>query len=210
MTAMKPAAMAFGLLLALISQPAVAQGAPGNDLRDIRVGMQVTALPDAGYVGFACASDASHKLPGWSGWHDCPADAEGFHAIHFGFDPVSSRDGTVVAGHPVILTALVDEKGSVAGLKIDTKTKGPLFVRKKAFLFGVQVKARYGRDGWTCTEAQPQAGEQAVGGVFLSEKCSKTTAGRAIVVHRSLFRRADQDDKSFVNETHVSIMRAKG
>jgi hypothetical protein len=202
--------MAFGLLLALVAQSAVAQSGPGNDLRDIRIGKQVTALPNAGYVGFACASDARHKLSGWAGWHDCPANTEGLHAVRFGFDPVSSRDGTVVAGHPVILTALVDEKGSVAGLKIDTKTKGPLFVRKKAFLFGVQVKARYGKDGWACTEAQPQAGEQAVGGVFLNEKCSKTAGDRAIVVRRSLFRRAGQDDKSFVNETHVSIMRAKG
>ena len=109
----------------------------------------------------------------------------------------------------MILTALVDEKGDVAGLKIDTETKGPLYVRKKAFLLGVQVKSRYGADGWICTQAQPQAGEQPVGGVFLRESCSKTISDRSIIVQRNLFRRANQDEKSFVNETRISILRSK-
>ncbi len=209
MRPLKPAAMMIGVVLALASQSTAAPNDPGNDLRDIRIGMPVADLPDAGYIGFACANDTGRKLPGWSGWRDCPPNADGLHSIRFGFDPETSRDGTVVAGHPVTLTMLVDEAGMVAGLKIDTETKGPLFVRKKAFLLGVQVKSRYGAEGWTCTEAQPQAGEQPVGGVFLSEKCSKTVSGRTIVVNRNLFRRANQDEKSFVNETRVSIQRAK-
>jgi hypothetical protein len=209
MMALNPIALTFSLLLALASHVAAAQTSSGNDLRDIRIGMSAADLPDTGYIGFACASDASRKLSGWSGWHDCPSDADGLHAIHFGFDPETSRDGTVVAGHPVILTALVDEKGDVAGLKIDTETEGPLYVRKKAFLLGVQVKSRYGADGWICTQAQPQAGEQPVGGVFLRESCSKTISGRSIIVQRNLFRRANQDEKSFVNETRISILRSK-
>ena len=194
MRPMRPAAITLVLTLALASQCTAASNGLGNDLRDIRIGMPVADLPDAGYTGFVCASDAGHKLLDWSGWRDCPADSDGLHAIRFGFDPETSRGGTRVAGHPVILTALIDEAGVVAGLEIDTETKGPLFVRKKAFLLGVQVKSRYGTDGWKCTEAQPQAGDQPVGDVFLSERCSKTTLGRAIVVQRSLFRRANQDE----------------
>lgn len=205
----KPAATMIGLLVALASQSAAAPNSSINDLRDIRIGMPVADIPDTGYSGFACANDTNHKLRGWSGWPDCPADADGLHSIRFGFDPETSRDGTVVAGHPVILTLLVDQAGIVAGLKIDTETDGPLYLRKKAFLLGVQVKSRYGAEGWTCTEAQPQAGEQQVGGVFLSENCTKTVSGRTIVVQRSLFRRADQNEKNFVNETRVSILRAK-
>jgi len=205
---LKLAAILIGLAPALASQSTAAPNALGNDLRDVRIGMPVADLPAAGYAGFACAADESRKLPGWSGWRDCPPDADGLHSIRFGFDPATSRDGTVVAGHPVILTLLVDEAGVVAGLKIETESKGPLFVRKKAFLLGIQVKSRYGDEGWTCAKAQPQAGELSVGGVFLSERCSKSTSGRAIVVQRKLFRRADQDEKSFVNETRVSILRA--
>jgi hypothetical protein len=73
----------------------------------------------------------------------------------------------------------------------------------------VQVKSRYGADGWICTQAQPQAGEQPVGGVFLRESCSKTISDRSIIVQRNLFRHANQDEKSFVNETRISILRSK-
>lgn len=203
------AAIAAGLVLMLAARSNAAPIGPSTDLRDIRVGMPVTDLPNAGYIGFACTGDPGHELPAWSGWRDCPPNADGLRSIRFGFDPATSRDGTVVAGHPVNLTLLVDDAGMVAGLKIDTKTKGPLFVRKKAFLLGLQVKSRYGAEGWTCTEEQPQAGEQPVGGVFLNEKCSKTISDRMIVVQRDLYRRANQDEKSFVNDTQVSIFRVK-
>ena len=209
MRPVKPAATMIGLVLALASQSTAAPNGPVKDLRDIQIGMPIADVPDTGYSGFACASDANHKLQGWSGWPDCPTDEDGLHSVRFGFDPETSREGTVVAGHPVVLTLLIDQAGTVAGLRIDTETKGPLYLRKKAFLFGLQVKSRYGDGGWACTEAQPQAGEQQVGGVFLNENCSKTVSGRTIVVQRSLFRRANQDEKDFVNETRVRILRAK-
>ena len=84
----------------------------GKDLRDIRLGKPVTDLPDAGYVNLACANDSRKTLTTWLGWRDCPADASGFHAIKFGYDPVTSRDGTIVAGHPAVLTLLVDNAGT--------------------------------------------------------------------------------------------------
>jgi hypothetical protein len=82
-------------------------------------------------------------------------------------------------------------------------------MRKKAFLFGIQVKSRYGLDGWSCTQAQPNAGEQPVGGVFVSERCMKNTHNRSIVVERNLFRKTDQDMKNFVDETRMTILRAR-
>ena len=113
-----------------------------------------------------------------------------------------------MAGHPAILTALIDNAGTVAGLKIETDPKARLYLRKKAFLFDQQVKARYGPDGWACTQAQPEAGEQPVGGVYVKERCTKTVDGRALVVERNLFRQAGQDEKSFSDETRVKILRA--
>jgi len=201
------AAVAGGVLLATLQQ-AAAQDFSGNDLRDIKVGMAVSDLPSAGYVYFACAADTTHKLSGWSDWRDCSPGADQLHALRFGFDPATSRDGTVVAGHPAILTALIDNAGTVAGLKIDTDPKARLYLRKKAFLFGPQVKARYGMDGWTCAQAQPEATEQPVGGVFVKEKCTKTIDGRALAIERSLFHQAGQDEKNFVDETRVTILRA--
>ena len=171
-----------------------------NDLRDIHLGMPATDLSDAGYANLACATDPQKTLTAWTGWRECAADSSGFHAIKFDYDPSTSREGTIVAGHPAILTLLVDDAGIVSGLRIETDPKARLYIRKKAFLFGVQAKSRYGLDGWSCTEAQPDAGEQPVGGVFVRERCSKTIHNRSIVVERNLFRKPDQDIKSFVSK----------
>jgi hypothetical protein len=196
--------------LALEATMVAAEEPAGNDLRDIRIGMVVTDLPAAGYANFACANDQGHAIAAWSDWPTCPEDKEGLRAIRFEYDPTTSREGTMVAGHPAILTLLVDDKGIVAGLRIETDPKARLYIRKKAFLLGLQVKSRYGTDGWTCQQRQPDSGEQPVGGVFLKESCLKTVQGRSITVERKLFRRPDQDMKTFVDETRILILRSEG
>src|ERR1700676_1155299 len=198
------------MVTASMPAPAAAQDADSNDLRDIRLGKPVTDLPEAGYVNFACASDSGKMLTTWLGWRDCPADALGFHAIKFGYDPVTSPDGTIVAGHPAVLTLLIDDAGTASGLRIETDPKARLYIRKKAFLFGIQAKSRYGLDGWSCTEAHPDPGEQPAGGVFVRERCTKTVHNRSIVVERNLFRKPEQDIKSFVDETRMTILLTKG
>ncbi|MBR1120391.1 hypothetical protein JQ628_02600 [Bradyrhizobium lablabi] len=194
--------------MAPASSPARAEEFGGNDLRNIRVGMAATELADEGYVDFYCVADPKRTLAGWKNWRDCPAGASGARAIRFGYDPSTSRDGTMVAGHPAILTLLIDDSGQVGGLQIETDPKARLYIRKKAFLLGLQAKSRYGPDGWACTEGQPGAGDQPVGGVYLREHCTKTISGRSLVVERNLFRRADQDSRNFVDETRIRIMRA--
>lgn len=205
--------LAAGLLawqaVALANSPARTEEFGGNDLRDIRLGMAAIELAEAGYIDFSCAADPQRTLAGWKDWRDCPADARGTRAIRFGYDPSTSRDGTMVAGHPAILTLLFDDTGHVAGLQIETDPKARLYIRKKAFLLGLQAKSRYGADGWACTESQPGAGDQPVGGVYLRERCTKTISGRSLTVERNLFRRADQDIRNFVDETRISILRAK-
>ncbi|WP_249733684.1 hypothetical protein [Bradyrhizobium sp. sGM-13] len=208
-----PGVLAAGLFawqaLALASSPARTEEFSGNDLRDIRLGMAAAELPDTGYVDFYCAADPKRTLAGWQNWRDCPADANGTRSIRFSYDPSTSRDGTMVAGHPAILTLLIDDTARVAGLQIETDPKARLYLRKKAFLLGLQARSRYGSDGWACTEGQPGAGDQPVGGIYLKERCTKTISGRSLVVERNLFRRSDQDSKNFVDESRISILRAK-
>ncbi len=202
---LKPAMPVVFLLLTALQAPA--QEFSGTDLRDIGIGGKVADLPAAGYADFSCAVDASARPAGWSSWRDCPGGPDGLRALHFGYDPATSRDGTVVAGHPAVLTALIDDEGTVAGLKIETDPKTRLYLRKKAFLLGPQVKARYGSEGWTCAQAELAAGEEPVGGVHVKETCTKTAHGRALVIERNLFRKTGQDEKSFVDETRVTILR---
>ena len=197
------------LITAAMATPAAAQESGGGDLRDIRLGTPAADLPRAGYANLACAGGSRTQLASWLDWRDCPADAAGFHAITFGYDPATSPDGTIVAGHPAVLTLLVDTTGTASGLRIETDPKARPYLRKKAFLFGIQVKSRYGQDGWSCTQAQPGAGEEPVGGVYVSERCTKTTDRRQVTVERHLFRKPDHDIKSFVDETRMTIVRTR-
>ena len=48
-------------IVAALLVPVCADAAAGNDLRDFRIGMPVSALPTSGYGEFACAADPSEE-----------------------------------------------------------------------------------------------------------------------------------------------------
>ena len=141
-----------------------------GDLRDLRVGMTVAELPAEGYVDLACGSDGGAPgaaLARWAEFARCPPDAAGLHEVTFAFaeSPLAELgerwEGTKVAGHPVIPSLLIDEQGVVQGIRIVTDPDARMYLKKKAFLLGIRVMGRYGRDGWTCTDAEPGAGRSA-------------------------------------------------
>ncbi len=204
------------LLLALaLTGPAAAAAPPGtpesNDLREFRIGMAVDELPRTGYLGFACAAGPGRTLDGCG---QCPPEPSGWHAVRFQYDEAANPlakvnglyEGTKVGGHPVLLTALLGDDGRLKGLVIETDPAARLYLRKKAFLFGEQVKARYGDAGWTCASREPGADQEPVGGVFVNEHCEKTTAARKLTLDRVLFRRAGQELKDFVSRSRLEIL----
>ncbi len=207
------------LLLALAAaHPAAAEPLPAasesNDLREFRIGMAADEMPRTGYLGFACADGPGRKLDGWQDYRQCPAEASGWHAVRFQYDEAANPlakvnglyEGTKVGGHPVLLTALLGDDARLKGLVIETDPAARLYLRKKAFLFGEQVKARYGDAGWTCASQDPAADQEPVGGVFANEHCEKTTATRRLTLDRVLFRRAGQELKDFVSRSRLDIL----
>ena len=81
-------------------------------------------------------------------------------------------------------------------------------MHKKAFLLGLQAKAQYGGEGWTCAQGAPSADEQPIGGVYIKEQCQKTFDGRHVVIERNLFAKPGRDLKDFVGETRITIRRS--
>ena len=190
----------------------------GNDLRDLRIGMSITSIPADEYIDLTCAGTPGQTLGGWSDFRKCPRDAMGLRSVDFrfneGLNPLAQVNdkyqGTRVAGHPVLLTLLIDEGGMIDGLLIDTDPQARLFWRKKAHLLALFVKSRYGEDGWQCHNTEPSGGEVAVGGLFIKSRCEKVVGERKLVLDQRLYRRAVQPLQDFVNETHVEIRRAGG
>jgi hypothetical protein len=197
-------------VLVLFVAPVRADDRSAYDLRDIRIGMAARDLPSHGYADLACATGPVRKLLDWNAWTDCPVDPSQLRAIRFGYDPAIDREGTKVAGHPVILTLLIDDAGIVAGLLIATDPNSRLYMHKKAFLLGAQAKSRYGAEGWNCTERQPAADEQPVGGVYVNEQCRKSVNDRAVTIERRLFRHEGEELRNFTDETRISILAVKG
>ena len=196
-------------LVAAFLVPAGA-AAQQNDLREFRVGMPVSALPASGYAAFACVDDSSKKIPTWSDYRSCPPAPDGTWAVTFRYaeNGMPDDDKTQVGGQPVNLSLLIDDQDQVAGIRIDTDPHARLYLRKKAYLFALQVKARFGEDGWTCQKAAPTPTEQPVGGVFIHEHCEKITASRHFLLDRQLFRDPAKDLREFTDATQLTIRRA--
>jgi hypothetical protein len=199
------------ILAAALLLPTWASAAPQNDLREFRVGMPVSALPATGYSAFACAGNPSQKLSGWDDYRNCSAQPDGNHAVSFRYGNASSDDDedtkTEVGGQPVTLALLIDDNALVTGIKVETDPHARLYIHKKAFLFALQVKARFGEDGWTCHQIEPTPTEQPVGGVFVHEHCEKVTTSRHFVLDRQLFRNPAQDLRDFTDATQLTIGR---
>lgn len=187
-----------------------------GDLRDLRVGMRVAELPAEGYVDLACGGEPGVALASWAEFARCPQDADGLREVTFAYaeSPLAELgdrwEGTKVAGHPVIPSLLIDEAGLVQGIRIVTDPDTRLYLKKKAFLLGIRVMGRYGRDGWTCTEAEPGAGRTPVGGMFIDRHCEKVFHDRRLILETDLYRTAEQQGEEFTGATRLEIFRIAG
>jgi hypothetical protein len=186
---------------------AVPAMATAGDLRDINVGMAISDVSDEGYINLTCVGDKTHRLADWAQWQACPAGPDKLTGIRFEYDRATAREGTMVAGHPAVLTVMIDQDAKIAALTIETDPTARLYLKKKAFLLGLQAKSRYGEDGWSCSQAQPAGDKLEVGGVFVNERCTKTTDGRSNEIERRLYREPSRDIKEFTDETRITIRR---
>jgi hypothetical protein len=208
------------LACALLAKPAGAAEDPlQGDLRDLRVGMTVAELPADGYVDLACGSDGGAPgaaLASWAEFARCPPDAAGLHEVTFAYaeSPLAELgdrwEGTKVAGHPVIPSLLIDDAGVVQGIRVVTDPDARMYLKKKAFLLGIRVMGRYGRDGWTCTEAEPGAGRAPVGGMFIDRHCEKVFHDRRLILDTDLYRTAEQQGQEFTGATRLEIFKIAG
>lgn len=206
-------------LMVFIPGSDAAEDPAAGDLRNLKVGADVADLKVAGYTDFRCGAkspDAGREIEGWSAFGQCAANAAGLHEVAFAYDEdmnpwaaVSDRfEGTTVAGHPVIPTLLIDETGTISGLRIVTDPGNRMYLKKKAYLFYIRVMGRYGKDGWTCEEREPEAGFRPVGGMYIDRRCEKRWRDRDLILETQLFRAPGQEGQAFTGATQLEIMHA--
>ncbi len=204
-----------------------AAAAAAQDLRratvwDLRLGQPVAAQPaPQQFRAFACGSNGGpprQRLGGWSDFLRCKAGVDGLHEVYFEYDDeyeyiARARDlpreiarwaGTTESGFPVIASALFDDGGVLAGIRLVTDprpdfrndvTEADLRKRTAAHVFGQLMAARFGIDPARDCKAEPPAeGETPVGAVFVKQRCERIDAnnGRRVVIAANFFRKPGQ------------------
>ena len=197
-------AITLGLAPLARAQPEGADAGEFADVRGFRVGMPLSALPTVGYTGFTCVADTAVRLTGWADYGKCPADGAGLREVAFRYDDDAGHE-TKVAGQPVLLSLLMQRNGTVQAIRMSTDPSARLFLRKRGYLFGKQVMARYDDAGWVCHGTPPAGDEEPVGGMFVREHCEKQLGQRHLVVERELYRGKGTAADAFVSRSRFTV-----
>ena len=110
----------------------------------------------------------------------------------------------------MIPSLLIDDQGVVQGLRIVTDPDARYYQKKAAFLFGIRVMGRYGREGWQCTEAKPGDGKEPIGGMFIDRRCEKIFHDRRLILNTELYRAAGQEGRDYTDEARFEIYERAG
>lgn len=200
-------AFVFAALAIAGAAGAQAQSDPG-EIHGLKLGLHAQAMTLDGWGQLACGSDGGpprQELDAWPDFKKCRPETNGLHEVAVRFDDEdeyvakalgepAQRTGTRVAGHPVVLSALFDEGGILRGIRMVSDPRATPAERRMAHLLGVAVINRYGTDGWQCVDFPPAAGESAVGGVFIKQRCDKTMPERVLTVETHFLRKPGQHD----------------
>jgi hypothetical protein len=175
----------------------------------VRLGTPVGELPEEEFVDPACGANGGPpglRLDGFEQFARCRAEASGLREIWFRYDDEleyiarAARDPDAVArnnamlllGQPVILSLLIDGAGLVQGWRIFTDPRAEGDLRADAYRVAVAFKARFGPDGWDCSDAPPAAGETAMAGTFVKQLCRKVADGQQITVESRHYYKSGQ------------------
>ena len=198
--------MAGIALVAAASAQTTGQPLPSRaEVWDLKLGTPATALP-SGFGEYACGTNGgppSQPLSGWGDFRRCRPEPSGLHEIYFRYDDeleywakandlpteIERYSGTKVYDFPVVLSALFDDGGTLAGLRIVSDPRDTTRSRDEAYTLRNFLTARFGRDGWACTDLPPGEGEEPVGRTFIKQDCQKTLDGPALAVLQTRYFR---------------------
>lgn len=193
---------------------------PPFTIWDVHLGGQVTDIPERNLAEIACGTNGgppSRPLEFIVEFKKCVPEEDGLREIYFSYDDefefraralelpteVALYGGTSVAGHPVVVSVLVDDGGHLRGRRIISDSRADVRNRRRAASLAPTLKSRFG-EGWFCTDTPPQDGEESLAGVFINQSCTKTDAsqGRLVLVTRYL-RKKGQHARDSVTRKQI-------
>lgn len=232
--------MLVGLILGLAPLPAAGEETARATIFDLPLGASAPDLPPAArFDELACGNDGGppmQPVADWTAFAACPAGADGLHEITFRYDdeaeqiarakddvPAAWGLGTTFAYFPVIVSALFDDKGRLAALRIVSdprydprhETFLHLRPRQEHYLLGLYLMDRFGIRDADCRDLAPAQGESPMLGMFVKRSCELTRDGRRYTIETRLLRRRGETDLDpvmgtltqgqFLSETRAEI-----
>jgi hypothetical protein len=176
------------------------------DIWTLKLGTPASALPRDAFIDYACGSNGGppqQALTGWTDYNKCQAEPNGLREVYFRYDDeleywakahrartlIAQYAGTKVLDFPVIVSGLFDAGGTLVGLRIVTDPQASPQDRKQAYTLTNFFKARYGSEGWDCTDIPPGPSETPVGALYINQHCTKLVKGEVRAVLETRFLR---------------------
>jgi hypothetical protein len=200
---------AAALVFAAMAAGAQTQADPG-EIHGLRLGLDARQMSLDGFGELACGSNGGPPratLNAFADFAKCRAEPNGLHEVYVRFDDeeeyvgkaidddqYTRKIGTRIAGHPVILSVLFDDDGILRGIRAVTDPRAAPAERRMAHLLRLAAINHYGPEGWTCVDEAAAPGETPVGGVFIKQRCRKTTAERDLMVEAHFLRKPGQSE----------------
>src|SRR6267378_1908766 len=186
------AALALLCLMLGVSLARADDPPPRADVWSLRLGTPAAAMPRDAFIDYACGSNGGppqQSLAGWSDYDKCRVEPNGLREVNFRYDDeleywakahrartlIAQYGGTKVLDFPVVLSALFDAGGTLAGLRIVTDPQANPQERKQAYTLNNFFKARYGSGSWDCRDTPPAPGETPVGTLYINQRCTTLT-----------------------------------
>jgi hypothetical protein len=187
------------LALALPFADAAQAEPPLPRIWDVPLQTPLSALPTDEFVDPACCTNGGPPglaIGAFERFERCRPEASGLREVWFRYDDeweyvaraardpdaITRNNAMVVLGQPVTLSLLIDRAGLVQGFRIFTDPHAREEVRIEAYAVAIGFKARFGLDGWTCSNAPAAEGETPILGVFVKEHCEKTADGQQMTI----------------------------
>ena len=170
-------------------RPAGAEQRPyRSTVWDLDLGMHAREISRDLYVDLACGTNGgppSLPLTGWRDFATCKAEpVSGLREVYFRYDDELeyrslARDpdrlgmyrfeGTTEFQVPVIVSALFDDFGFLTGIRVVSDPRTDVLTREKGGNLAGVFMARFGEDGFVCTDLPRREGESAYRGALNPE-----------------------------------------